>query len=1438
MSEQIVSAPLQEKTPVFRRNLVRRVLVGLLLIALVPILIVSAVTFIRTSNTFQTQALSQLTSLAESYKLQIDQFVATRRQALDQINQSAGFDTNVSVLFQGQSASTYYFALSALTNYINQYIETPTERIFDQVSIVDIDGTVLVSSNAALTGSILSDSYIIRSMYQVNKSVLAYDPGGMFPGQLVLITSKIYINPQGAPGLTLIGFSSSPIPLSQLNTSQSFFESSKGYILTSDNSLVTTDQTSVNPVIVEQTAEELELLQSRLPRGGVGTQYQYSNRAGEPVFGYYKNLPVVSSNLIIEVPQSVVLGQLQDLLPFTLILLGALMLISALIVYFSSRSIVKPLVDLANDAQTFSAGDWSYRAKVERDDEIGLLAHSFNNMVDQLTGYYYSLEEKVESRTQQLRLAGEIAQTASKGYTKGDILRQASIAISEKLDIPYHAIFLTDNISGTITLLEQFSTTTHDLPEKNSVLPISNESMVGWTAANKQARISGDIRSEKEFANTQVILASTRSQITLPVIMEDEVVAILDFQSDRPNAFDNESLTVYSTLAEQLATGMRNIQAVESATVGLRETNALYTTSRQVTIAKSVEEVNQHLESLFTQTQYVSFFFSVIGDQIHLINVTDPKGTRLDQSLKGFNIPFAKGLARLAENPLVILEDLKSESDFSNLTVYFERRGCTSLALLPIDISSNLGYLLVMGSRNPEPLSPVNVQPYINLAEVIGATLERVTLLSTLNQRVKELDILSSISQSATTALNIDELFEQVHLELIDALGFKLGFSVFLNDPEQKTVTVVYYKEEEKLAFPAYHYTDDLFSTLAIKGEPILHRDASVLGLRSIEFADIAMISKSWLGIPLILGDQLLGGLVLFDSKNSNRFSKTNQDLLTTLAPQIAASIQNTQLIASQEKALKAFDEERFLLNSLLKNIPDEVVFKNAHGEFIRLSDSAAASLGAENSSLLIGQVEKVEEITETEAGFEFDADSDLSVISRAIPLLGKIEQVERINGQSGWALTSKIPLTDETGQVSALLKISRDVTELVNTQNVAQRRADQLLTTSEIAREATTGTLDIDETLKRLVDLVKNRFGFYHSSIFLLDTLGQFAVLRESTGEAGAQLKAKGHKLAVGSTSIIGQTTSLGEPVVVGDVTKELNYYPNPLLPNTRSEMGIPLRIGETIYGALDVQSEEVDAFTQEDINILRVLADQLTVTIQNANLYTKTQQTLMRHRLLQQLTTAAGQNITIEDSIRNAIQTLQRIFPQEKVTYLVSSSPETLKVSSFAGYAPEALVFDKVSKTQGLIGKAASELMAQSTLDTSNADPGNLLTSDSRAVLAVPVSYGSRLMGVLVAESNEPGKFDENDQEIVTTLASNMASIIANIELVEQIRLQVDRQRQLYDITSKIRRSTDTETIMKTSLAEICNALNIRKASIELLQDQAETETAGNVTKPEKGI
>jgi len=166
------------------------------------------------------------------------------------------------------------------------------------------------------------------------------------------------------------------------------------------------------------------------------------------------------------------------------------------------------------------------------------------------------------------------------------------------------------------------------------------------------------------------------------------------------------------------------------------------------------------------------------------------------------------------------------------------------------------------------------------------------------------------------------------------------------------------------------------------------------------------------------------------------------------------------------------------------------------------------------------------------------------------------------------------------------------------------RQRAEQLQTAAEIARD-TSGTLALDQLLNRVVNLVRDRFGFYHSSIFLVDEEHQYAVVRESTGEAGEAMKRAGHKLAIGSQSIIGYVTQHGEPLVINDVTQSDIHRPNPLLPETKSELGIPLKIGDQVIGALDVQSTQKNAFSADDVSVLQLLADQIAVAISNAQAY-----------------------------------------------------------------------------------------------------------------------------------------------------------------------------------------------------------------------------------------
>jgi GAF domain-containing protein len=196
----------------------------------------------------------------------------------------------------------------------------------------------------------------------------------------------------------------------------------------------------------------------------------------------------------------------------------------------------------------------------------------------------------------------------------------------------------------------------------------------------------------------------------------------------------------------------------------------------------------------------------------------------------------------------------------------------------------------------------------------------------------------------------------------------------------------------------------------------------------------------------------------------------------------------------------------------------------------------------------------------------------------------------------------------------------------------VAERTA-QLQATIEVGRVATS-ILHPDELIERVVNLITDRFGYYYAAFFLIDSTGRWAELKGATGEAGRILKTQGHRLEVGGISMVGTTISSRQARIALDVGKEPARFENPLLPGTRSEIALPLIVGDRVLGALDVQSKEEAAFYPDDIETLQNMANQVAIAIENARLFQETQRNLeelqiaQRHHLAQAWTETARQN------------------------------------------------------------------------------------------------------------------------------------------------------------------------------------------------------------------
>lgn len=184
------------------------------------------------------------------------------------------------------------------------------------------------------------------------------------------------------------------------------------------------------------------------------------------------------------------------------------------------------------------------------------------------------------------------------------------------------------------------------------------------------------------------------------------------------------------------------------------------------------------------------------------------------------------------------------------------------------------------------------------------------------------------------------------------------------------------------------------------------------------------------------------------------------------------------------------------------------------------------------------------------------------------------------------------------------VLFIVRGLTEEMQLLQDLQRRNQHLLAAAEVSKVATQ-IHQIQELLDKCVDLIRTHFGFYYAAIFLVDKAGKSAILRAATGEGGKKLLEAGHKLDVGSQSMVGWVTANNAARIALDVGEEAIRFDNPMLPKTRSEIALPLRVRGEVIGALDAQSTSVNAFSDEDIQTIQLMADQVAIAIDNAKLF-----------------------------------------------------------------------------------------------------------------------------------------------------------------------------------------------------------------------------------------
>ncbi len=361
--------------------------------------------------------------------------------------------------------------------------------------------------------------------------------------------------------------------------------------------------------------------------------------------------------------------------------------------------------------------------------------------------------------------------------------------------------------------------------------------------------------------------------------------------------------------------------------------------------------------------------------------------------------------------------------------------------------------------------------------------------------------------------------------------------------------------------------------------------------------------------------------------------------------------------------------------------------------------------------------------------------------------------------------------------------KMAEDLAGLIGSleQRVAARTRG-LQTAAEVAR-ATTSVLVPDELLGQTVDLVRERFNLYYVGLFLLDEERRFAVLRAGTGEAGQSMMEQGHRLEVGGESMIGWCTARGEARIALDVGEEVIHFDNPLLPETRSEMALPLRSRGRVIGAMTVQSVEEAAFDEADIAVMQTVADQVAVAIDNARLFAETQAAL------------------------EELEVAHRRYLREAWTgYL----PTVRKTSYETGHPGAAPLDDTM--LSGI--RQAVERQSAMVL-TVNGDEGEM----GYSALVAPIALRGEIIGVLgIYDDDEVRQWTDDEIAIIEAVAERMALAAENLRLLDETQRRATRERLVSEITAKVRASMDVDIILQTAVRELGAALGTDRAFVQL--------------------
>ena len=981
-----------------------------------------------------------------------------------------------------------------------------------------------------------------------------------------------------------------------------------------------------------------------------------------------------------------------------------------------------------------------------------------------------------------------------------------------------------------------------DLPTFREIITTHRPILIGDTQTDPRwTRIPG--------------LEYIRCWMGVPLLARDRLIGVLCLDNARPHAYTAEDVRIVETLAAQASAAIDNARLYEEAQRRADHMAALNEVAATVSQSLDLQQtlriaLDKALDIVGVEAGAISLIDEAAGELV----IRAHRGWRHSELAQEMHVKLGQGLSGHAAvtGEVVVTGDVRGDPRLA--VPRFGEEGVQAMALAPMRARGRVVGIFSVMHYTPYDFSADSIEFLKALADQIGVAIDNARLYEAEYNRRRTAEALRQAFGALATTLDLNQALNVTLQHLAEIVPYdRASIALFEGDQARIHAAHGFDNIEPLLRAVVPIQSDPLLSQLVEQKSPLIVPDTSTYPGWDADIRDAADV-KSWMGAPLIVrhASRVIGALMV-EARSINTYTEEDAVTLFTLANHLATAVENARLFTAEihrSTQMTLINEiarrttATLDLNELLKRAAvmihqrfgyqavglflvdwhiGEATLHSGAGGWSELADMGyrqSIEHGLIGQALRTGQPVVSNDAVDPEyiplIDHEHTPGSEPPHKAREGRLVVPLRRGEDIFGVLDVQHQhSNFFQPDVVDAVRALADQLSIAIEKARLYQETKRRLDELTALHEMSM-AGASTLDFEEVSRRTVEALQRTLGFEYLALYLIEPGGKALKLYAASTREGEAARRSRIELGAG---IIGSTARSGRPINVGDVRRDTRYLVG--IPGIRSELAVPLKVGDRVIGVIDAQSDHSNAFAPSDERLLLTVAGQLAVILDKARLHHETQQRLAEVSTLQAFAQQISASLDLSEVLDSIVLTLKQVLNCRSASIaLLLPDTQTLEIRAAAGIKPKWKREAKLKLGEGISGKVAASAEPLYVPDAHDVPDFIFFDPEVRSLLCVPLTVKDRVIGTLTIDQSVPDAFTQNHERVLTIAAAQAAVAIENAQLYEELKERARKLEQAYRELQEADRLKD-ELVQNVS-HELRTPLTFIKGYVELLLEE----------------